>query len=166
MTLAWIDRLNELAGRLAGALLCLLVAAVFAQVLGRYLFSINSVALQEAAQWLHASAFLLGLGYALRHDAHVRVDVFSQHFSARTRALLDLIGGLVLVLPLCLFIIAMSSDYVAASWAVREGSRDPGGLPGWYLLKSLLPLSAALLGLQGVASSLRAFAIWRGQRPA
>ena len=63
---------------------------------------------------------------------------------------------MLLLLPLCVFIVAMSWDYVAASWAAREGSRDPGGLPGWYLLKALVPVSAALLLLQGLAETTRA----------
>lgn len=159
---AFIDRVNVRAGQLAALLLIALVALVFAQVLARYVFDAGSVALQELSQWLHASAFLLGLGYALRHDAHVRVDVFAQRCSARTRAVIELTGAVLLLLPLCIFIIAMSWDYVATSWAIGEGSRDPGGLPAWYLLKSLLPVSALLLGLQGVAMALRAVIALRG----
>lgn len=159
---AAIDRINEGAGRLAALLLIALVALVFGLVLARYLFDAGSVALQELSQWLHASAFLLGLGYALRHDAHVRVDVLALRWSARTRAWVELLGVALLLLPVCVFIVAMSWDYVATSWAIGEGSRDPGGLPGWYLLKSLLPLSATLLGLQGVAMLLRAASTLRG----
>ena len=92
----------------------------------------------------HARNVLLGLGYTLRHDGHVRVDVFSQRWSARTRARVTFAATLALLLPFCVFMLAMSWDYVAASWSAREGSRDPGGLPGWYLLKALLPT------LQGV----------------
>ena len=159
---ALIDRVNVGAGRFAALLLIALVALVFAQVVARDLFGAGSVALQELSQWLHASTFLLGLGYALRHDAHVRVDVLAQRCSPRARAAIELVGVLLLLLPLCLFIIAMSWDYVATSWAIREGSRDPGGLPAWYLLKSLLPLSALLLGMQGVALALRAIQALRG----
>lgn len=159
---ARIDRVNVCAGRFAAILLIALVALVFAQVVARYLFDASSIALQELSQWLHASAFLLGLGYALGHDAHVRVDVLAQRCSPRTRAVIELVGVLLLLLPLCIFIIAMSWDYVATSWTIREGSRDPGGLPAWYLLKSLLPLSALLLGLQGVALAVRAVQALRG----
>lgn len=150
------DAASEIAGRLAAGFAVLLVAGVFALVLARYGLGIGSVAAQEAVLWLHASIFLLGLAYALRHDAHVRVDVFSQRWSARTRAWVEFGAGLLLLLPFCVFMAVISWDYVGASWAAREGSRDPGGLPGWYLLKSLLPLSAALLGLQGLAGTLRA----------
>ena len=154
-----IDAVNETAGRLAGVLAVVLVALVFGLVLARYALSIGSVAAQEAMLWLHAAIFLLGLGYTLRHDGHVRVDVFSQRWSPRARARVTLVATLALLLPFCVFMLAMSWDYVAASWSAGEGSRDPGGLPGWYLLKSLLPLSAALLLLQGVALLLRALPV-------
>ncbi|WP_374602052.1 TRAP transporter small permease subunit [Arenimonas sp.] len=152
----WADALSELAGRLAALMALALVALVFGLVVARYVLGIGSVAAQEAVLWLHAAIFLLGLAYALRHGAHVRVDVFSQRWSPRTRAWVEAGGGALLLLPLCLFIVAVSGDYVAASWSAREGSRDPGGLPGWYLLKALLPASAALLFLQGLAETARA----------
>jgi TRAP-type mannitol/chloroaromatic compound transport system permease small subunit len=151
-----VDAINDSAGRLAGAMAAALVALVFGLVLARYAFGLGSVALQEAVLWLHASIFLLGLGYTLRHDGHVRVDVFSQRWTPRARARMTVAGAALLLLPFCVFMLAMSWDYVAASWSAREGSRDPGGLPGWYLLKALLPVSAALLFLQGLALALRA----------
>lgn len=153
-----VDAVNEAAGRLAGVLAAALVALVFGLVLARYAFNAGSVAAQEAVLWLHATLFLLGLGYTLRHDGHVQVDVFSQRWSVRTRARVTFVATLALLLPFCVFMLAMSWDYVAASWSAREGSRDPGGLPGWYLLKALLPVSAALLFLQGVALALRSLA--------
>ena len=150
------DGLSETAGRIAAVGAIALVLLVAGLVLARYGFGAGSVAAQEAVLWLHAAIFLLGLAYALRHGAHVRVDVFSQRWSPRTRAWVEVGGGVLLLLPLCVFIVAMSWDYVAASWAAREGSRDPGGLPGWYLLKALVPVSATLLLLQGLAETTRA----------
>ena len=151
-----VDALTEAAGRLAGVLAIALVALSFALVLARYALGVGSVAAQEAVLWLHSAIFLLGLAYALRHGAHVRVDVFSTRWHPRTRAWVEFGAGLVLLLPFCAFIAWISADYVAASWTAREGSRDPGGLPGWYLLKALIPASAALLALQGLAETLRA----------
>jgi TRAP-type mannitol/chloroaromatic compound transport system permease small subunit len=150
------DALSETAGRIAAVLAVAIVALMSGLVVARYAFGAGSVAAQEAVLWLHASIFLLGLSYAFRHDAHVRVDVFSQRWSPRTRAWVEFGAGLVLLLPFCVFMVIVSWDYVGASWAANEGSRDPGGLPGWYLLKSLIPLSAALLALQGLAQVLRA----------
>ena len=161
-----VDALTEAAGRLAGGLAIALVALSFGLVLARYALGVGSVAAQEGVLWLHSALFLLGLAYALRHGAHVRVDVFSQRWTPRTRARVELAGMLLLLLPLCVFMIAMSWEYVGASWATREGSRDSGGLPGVYLLKSLLPLSAALLMLQALAETLRALRRALGHAPA
>ena len=156
--LRWADAISELAGRLAALMAIALVSLVFGLVVARYGLGVGSVAAQEAVLWLHAAIFLLGLAYALRHGAHVRVDVFSQRWSPRARAWVEVGAGVLLLLPLCIFMLAMSWDYVAASWSAREGSRDPGGLPGWYLVKALLPVSALLLMLQGLAETLRALA--------
>ena len=150
------DALSEACGRVAAVAAVALVLLVFGLVLARYAFGLGSVAAQEAVLWLHSAIFLLGLAYALRHGAHVRVDVFSTRWHPRTRAWVEFGAGLVLLLPFCAFIAWISADYVAASWTAREGSRDPGGLPGWYLLKALIPASAALLALQGLAETLRA----------
>ena len=158
----WADALSDVAGRLAALMALALVALVFGLVVARYGFGIGSVAAQEAVLWLHAAIFLLGLAYALRQGGHVRVDVFSTRWSARTRARIEVAAMLVLLLPFCVFIAWMSWDYVAASWSAREGSRDPGGLPAWYLLKALIPLSAALLFLQGLAETVRAWHRARG----
>ena len=160
------DALTDAAGRLAGLLAIALVALSFGLVVARYALGLGSVAAQEGVLWLHAALFLLGLAYALKHGAHVRVDVFSQRWTPRTRAWVEVAGMVGLLLPLCLFTIAISWDYVAASWAAREGSRDPGGLPAWYLLKSLLPLSALLLMLQALALALRALRTALARGPA
>lgn len=155
------DALSEFAGRLSALLAVALVLLVFGLVAVRYLFDLGSVAAQEAMLWLHGALFLLALSYALKHGAHVRVDVFSQRWSARTRAWVECAGVLLFLLPLCVFMLWISFDYVVASWAQHEGSNS-GGLPGWFLVKTLIPLSAALLLLQGIAEGLRAWARARG----
>ena len=157
-----IDAINEAAGRIAAGLSVLLVLLVAGLVAARYLFNIGSIAAQEAVLWLHGGLFLLALGYALRHGAHVRVDVFSQNFSPRTAAAVELAGITLLLAPLCVFLLWISLDYVAASWAQREGSNSTG-LPGWYLVKTLIPIAAGLLLLQAVAQALRAIETLRGR---
>ena len=157
LLIRFADAASELAGRLAAWLALMLVALVFGLVAVRYLFNIGSVAAQEAVLWLHGALFLLALSYALKHGAHVRVDVFSQRWSARTRAWVECAGIALLLVPLCLFLLWVSFDYVAASWSQREGSNSDG-LPGWYLVKTLIPLSTALLLLQAIAEGLRAWA--------
>jgi TRAP-type mannitol/chloroaromatic compound transport system permease small subunit len=161
--LRFADAVSETAGRLAAWLAVALVALVFALVAVRYVFNTGSVAAQEAVLWLHGALFLLALPYALKHGAHVRVDVFSQRWSDRTRAWVECAGIALLLLPLCIFLLWISWDYVAASWAQSEGSNQ-GGLPGWFLIKSLIPFSALLLILQACAEALRACARARGEQ--
>ena len=109
----------------------------------------------------HSLVFLLGAAFTLKRDAHVRVDLVYQRLSPRARALADLVGTLVLLLPFCVFLFWVSLDYVGMAWSLRESSREPGGLPGVYLLKTLIPIAAALLGLQGIAHAIDAWARWR-----
>ncbi len=130
----------------------------FAVVVLRYAFQLGWIAMQESILYLHASLFLLGAAYTLKHDAHVRVDIFYRSFSARGKALVDLLGALFLLLPVCGFLLWISWDYMATAWSLREGSRETGGLPYVYLLKTLIPLSAALLILQGISQALTSLA--------
>lgn len=143
-------------------LLPALVALVFGLVLARYLFAAGSIAAQEASLWLHSLVFMLASAATLRAGGHVRVDVLYQRCRPARQALIDLLGYALLLLPFAGFLLWISLDYVAASWSIRESSREPGGLPALYLLKAVLPLSAGLLILQGVAELLRAWRRWRG----
>ena len=162
---AWLDLPARWVEALLVWLVPLLVALCFALVVGRYLFSAGSIAAQEALQWLHSLVFLLGAAGTLQAGQHVRVDVLQQRWSPRTRAIVDALGYILLLLPFAGFMLWISLDYVAASWALREGSRDPGGLPGTYLLKSLIPVAALMLALQALADLLRAIAQIRDGAP-
>lgn len=156
-----LDALTELIGRALAWLLPIMVVITIIVVLLRYVFDTGTIALQEAVMYLHGSLFMLGLGYTLKQDGHVRVDVFAQRLGPQVRAWIDLCGHLLFLLPLCALIAWYSWDYVVASWRVREASPDSGGLPFIYLLKSLLPLSAALLALQALAEIARLAKILR-----
>lgn len=132
-------------------------------VILRYGFGIGSIMLQESVVYMHGGLFLLGAAFALKHGAHVRVDIFYRDFSARGKAWVDSLGGIVFLLPLCAFILVSSWDYVGDSWAMRETSAEPGGIPAVFVLKTLIPLAAICLALQGVAEVLRnALALARG----
>ena len=100
---------------------------------------------------------MIGLSYALKHDRHVRVDLLFSRLSERNRQRINLIGHLGLLLPICLVITMESFDYVMRSWAISEGSPEAGGIPGVYLLKTLIPLAALLLSMQAVSEVLRAY---------
>ena len=121
----------------------------------RYGFNIGWIAMQESVLYLHTTVFMLAMGYTLKHDGHVRVDVFYREFSKRTKAWVDLVGTLVLLVPVCIFIGWVSLDYVASSWELKEASMEAGGLPGVYLLKSLILLMTGTVLLQGIAEALR-----------
>lgn len=160
-----IERISELTGRAVAWLTLAMVLVTFGIVVARYGFSAGSVAVQESVVYMHALVFLLGAAYTLKYDEHVRVDIFYQRASVRRRHLVNLLGVLLLLLPTCLFIGIASLDYVAASWTANqgagEGSREAGGLPWLYWLKTTIPISMTLLALQGVALGLRS---WRGLR--
>jgi len=157
-TINIIDNINEWAGRFAAWSVFLMVVITFLVVIFRYgIQDLYSIAFQESAMYFHAFAFLLGSAYTLKHNEHVRVDIFYQNFSKRQKAYLELFGTCVFLIPFCVFILWVSADYVAASWQSLEGSRETGGLPLVFLLKTTIPLFAGLLLLQGIAQILRAY---------
>lgn len=133
----------------------LMVLVTFLVVVLRYAFDQGSIGLQESITYMHASLFMLAIAYTLGRDGHVRVDIFYQGMGPRGRAWVDLIGTLVLLMPVCVLILALGWDYVSSSWAVQEGSREAGGLPGVYLLKTLILLMPGLLLVQGLAWATR-----------
>ena len=150
-----IDAFTDFSGRIL-AWLCLAMAAVTtAIVLMRYGFNVGSIAAQEAVTYMHGSLFMLGAAYTLKVGGQVRVDIFYQHFSVRTKAWIDSLGGIIFLLPLCAFILGVSWNYVAESWAILETSPEPGGIPAVFLLKSLMPLMAVNLFCQGLAEVVR-----------
>ena len=150
-----LDLVNAWVGRLVAWLAVAMVLVTFLVVVLRYGFDQGSIALQESVTYMHAMLFMLAAAYTLQRDGHVRVDIFYQGFSRRGRAWVDLLGTLVLLIPVCLFILASSWGYVTESWAVHEGSREAGGLPYVYWLKTLMVLMPLLLLLQGVVWLLR-----------
>jgi TRAP-type mannitol/chloroaromatic compound transport system permease small subunit len=149
------EGLCELLGGAVSWLSLLMVLTTFVVVVLRYAFDLGWIWLQESVTYMHAALFLVGAAYTLKHQGHVRVDIFYSRFSPRTRAWVDLGGSLLLLLPVCLFIFIVSWDYVMQSWELYEGSREAGGLDGVYLLKSLILAMAGLLLLQGLAQAIR-----------
>ncbi len=158
-----IDWLNRTIGR-AAAWLCLVVVAIqFAVVVLRYLFGIGSIWLQESIIYSHAAMFLLVAAWTLKNDGHVRVDIFYTSASPRTKAIVDLCGALLLLIPFAVAILWFSLPYVARSWATMEGSREASGLPLVFVLKTLIPVFAAMLILQGLAQAMRAWSVLSGR---
>ncbi len=150
-----IDAFNTLLGR-ASALLCLLlIALTVAVVLIRLLLGANSLALQEAITYAHAALFMLCFGAGIIEGQHVRVDIFYQRFSPLTKAWVDALGALLLLLPFALFLTFISWQFAARSWQILETSNDTGGLPFVYLLKTLIPVTGVLLALQALSECIK-----------
>jgi TRAP-type mannitol/chloroaromatic compound transport system permease small subunit len=158
-----LGMINEWTGRAVAWLTLLMVIITFTVVVLRYGFNLGSIAMQESVIYLHALNFMLGAAYTLKHDAHVRVDIFYQKMGPRGQAWVDLFGTLLLLLPVCCFIFWTSWEYVAAAWAVQETSGEAGGLPFVYLLKSILLLMPSLLIIQGAVIIITSMLILQGK---
>jgi TRAP-type mannitol/chloroaromatic compound transport system permease small subunit len=159
-----IDRAIAAIGRAATWCCLYVVIAEFAVVVMRYALGIGSIKLQESVLYGHAGLFMLAAAWTLQVDGHVRVDIFYSSAKPRARALVDLIGALLLLLPFAAVLAVVSMPYVERSWGILERSREASGLPFVYLLKTLIPLFAVLIGLQGVAQVLRSALVLTGPR--
>lgn len=150
-----IDRLNRRIGRSAAWLALAMVLVQFAVVVMRYVFGIGSIMMQEAIIYMHGVLFMMAAADTLLQDQHVRVDIFYATAAPRTKALINLLGCALLVVPFCILLAYYAYDYVAISWSVREGSRETSGIQGIYLLKSVILVFAAQLVLQAVSGILK-----------
>jgi TRAP-type mannitol/chloroaromatic compound transport system permease small subunit len=164
-----VDRLSDLTGGAVRWLVGVMVLVGAFNAVARYVArwtgsNLSSNAYIELQWYLFSVVFLLGASYALRHDAHVRVDVLYGRLGPRGRAWIDLLGTLLFLLPFCAFMLVVSWPSVAASWRVREVSPDPGGLPR-YPLKALILVAFVLLILQGLAEAAKRLRVIRGEEP-
>jgi TRAP-type mannitol/chloroaromatic compound transport system permease small subunit len=159
-----IDRLNDAIGRSVAWLTLAMVLIAFTVVVLRYVYAIGWVWMQESYVWLHGIVFMIGAGYTLLHNGHVRIDIIYRPAGDRYKAVIDLFGSLLLLLPMVLIVFLVSIDYVASSWGKLEESREAGGLPGLFLLKTVIPLFCLLLGLQGLALAGRSLLVLSGNR--
>ncbi|MEC4728544.1 TRAP transporter small permease subunit [Shewanella sp. D64] len=150
-----IEKITELIGKGVSWFTLLIVLMTLAVVVLRYAFDTGATAVQEGALYLHGAILTLAAGYTLKHDGHVRVDIFYRNFSCRGRHWVDLLGTLFLLFPVCIFIAYSCFDYVIASWRYSEISVEAGGLPFVYLQKSLLLLLVVSLLLQGTVDLVR-----------
>lgn len=150
-----IDAVVRRIGEWATWLSLAMVLVTFTVVVLRYAFDIGSIALQESVTYMHSVLFMLGIAYTLGRNGHVRVDILYERLSRRARARVDLIGTLLLLIPVCVLIIWLGWTYVAESWRVQEASREAGGIPAVYLLKTLILIMPILLLAQGLSNALR-----------
>ena len=152
-----IERAIDRTGRAVAWLTFAMIVVTCVVVVLRYGFDTSAIMLQESVIYMHGMVFMLGLAYTARHDGHVRVDVLYGRMAPRARGIVNLAGHLVLTIPLCVTIFVTSLDYVASSWSVLEGSPEVGGIPAVFALKTLIPLSAAMLAAQAAVQSVREF---------
>lgn len=157
------DRISEVVGRLTAWLTVFMVLMTGIVVVMRYAFDAGFIWMQESIIWMHAAVFMLGAAYTLRHEEHVRVDIFYRNMSPRRRAIVDLAGVILFLLPVCGFLAISAFGFAAAAWAMGEITREPGGLPypAIPLLKSIVMIMPVTLALQGVSMVLRSLAVLR-----
>lgn len=160
-----IDALNYRIGRAVMWLAVLMASVQFVNVILRYVFAVGFISLQQSVWYMHGLLFMVGAGFALMADGHVRVDVIYREARPRVKAWIDLLGSLLLLLPVCIATFWLSRSYVLNSWRILEGSSEVAGIPAIFLLKTTIWAFALLLGLQGIALALRAFIALRDDDP-
>ena len=152
-----IDTTNQITGKAIAWLTLVMVVVTCAVVTARYLFNFGSIGLQESVMYMHGAVFMLGIAFTLKEQGHVRVDVLYEKFPPRVKVCIDIAGHLLFLIPFSIFVLWTSLEYVPFSWSLRESSGQPGGLPGVYLIKGLIPAMAFLLLLQGISEILKGF---------
>lgn len=153
----WIDGLNEWVGQGVSWVTLSLVLVVFIDVVMRYLFNTSYVFTQELEWHLFGFIFLIGAGYTLLHDGHVRVDIIYQRLGIKGRAWINLLGVLFFLIPGCILVITTSWKFTLNSFSILEGSPDPGGIPFRFIIKGCIPVGFTFLLLQGLSLGLHSF---------
>jgi len=146
-----IDRLNSVIGQATAWLALIMVLVQFLVVVLRYVFGLGSIWMQESIIYMHGLLFMVGAGYTLLHDGHVRVDVFYREATRRRKAWVNLLGSVFFLIPFCILILWVSFPYVQNAWRVMEGSKETSGIQGVYLLKTVILVFGGLVILQGIS---------------
>ena len=150
-----IDQLNTGIANVIRWLALFMVLTQFCIVIGRYVFGVNSIAAQESVLYMHATLFMLGAGFTLLVDKHVRVDVFYAKATPQTRRRIDILGHVFLLLPSMIALLYWSWPSVRNSWRILEGPISVGGIEAVFLLKSLIPVFCILIILQSLSLLVR-----------
>jgi TRAP-type mannitol/chloroaromatic compound transport system permease small subunit len=154
-----INLVNRVVGNLFSWLALAVVIVCFWVVVERYFFQTTRLWMQDLYPWLSGAMFTAVAGYALYRNDHVRVDIFFRPAPVRRKALLDLIGVVIFLLPFAWVVWTYSFTFVTRSWGLFEGSANPGGMPGLFVLKTFILVFAALIAAQGVAMAIRSILI-------
>lgn len=148
---SWIDAMNEWIGRGVAWVTLALVLVIFVDVVMRYAFNTSYVFTQELEWHLFGFIFLIGAGYTMLHDGHVRVDIIYQRLGARGKAWINLIGVIFFMLPGCVMLVVTSWKFMYSALLIMEGSPDPGGIPYRFIIKGMISLGFVLLFFQGLS---------------
>lgn len=159
-----IDLINEYVGRGIAWVALGMVLVQFIVVIMRYVFAVGSIPVQESIWYMHGILFMVGAGYTLLHDGHVRVDIFYREASPRRKALVDLAGVMVFLLPVCAATWWLSWSYVYHAWEIHEESLEVSGLPLIYLLKTVILVFVVLVALQGISLAVKSALTLSGAR--
>ncbi|MCM2563604.1 TRAP transporter small permease subunit [Lutimaribacter sp. EGI FJ00015] len=157
-----ICAVNTVIGKVFAWLALAMVIVCFTVVVQRYIFAISFVWMQDLYIWLNGAMFTAIAGYALLRDDHVRVDIFYRPASMKRRALTDLVGVVLFLLPFCWVVYRYSIPFVLRAWSYQEGSANVGGMPGLFILKSFIIMFAILIALQGIAMAIRSVLVLSG----
>lgn len=157
-----LENIIEHVGRAIAWLTLAMVVVMFVVVFLRFVIDVGWIWLQESVNYMHAFVFMLGAAYTMKHDGHVRVDIFYRNMTPRGQALVDLLGTLFLLMPLSVFVFYVSWGEVIKSWQALEPSQQAGGLDFAYVLKTSMIIMPVLLFIQGVAITLQKLLILRG----
>lgn len=176
-----INKIADYVGVVAGALLIVLVLVIAYNVIGRYAFNSSSIGLEELAWHLYSAVFLLGIPYAMKTGSHVRVDLIFENLSLRTRAIIDLVGTIFFLIPLCLVVVYTGWSFMAEAWSlgprpddfvgiikqlvttgIGEKTQDPGGLLNRFIVKGVIPLSFFFLLLTAISFLLHKINVLTG----
>ena len=154
-----IDHAIKVIGNAVSWLTLIMTVITFLIVILRYVFNIGSIWMQESLVWMHSAIFLLGAAYTLKLDEHVRVDIFYRSFSPKQKSWVNIIGAIFFALPVCIFLLILTGEFVSSSWLVKEISRDAGGLlyPAIPLLKSMLLIMPLLIIFQIISILCKEF---------
>lgn len=158
-----VGRLNGFVGRTLSWLALGAVLVCFTVVVQRYVFSTTQLWMQDLYVWLNGAMFMGVAGYALLTDSHVRVDIFYRPAPPRRKAIMDMVGVVLFLLPFCTVVWLWGFEYVQRSWRLAEGSANPGGMPGLYILKTFILAFVILVGLQGIAMLARSILVLKGR---
>ncbi|WP_206732082.1 TRAP transporter small permease subunit [Halarcobacter ebronensis] len=156
------DKFANFIGTITAIAMVLMILNVFYDVVMRYFFKSGSIAMQEMEWHLFSVIILIGIAYTLKEDGHVRVDLIYDKLTPRKKAMINMIGSIIFILPIAILVGLSSIDNAVEAFHSMEQSGDPGGLPYRWIVKSLIPLSFLLLIITTVGFFIKNLNVYKG----